>query len=111
MAEGYQDVFGYKIGDTTTFYVRSLGRVVSAGNALYTYLVTDKPILSTSTNISITLTSFNAIELNSTQAVTADTTNISVLSVARNMILFTIPTNSLTPNKAYYIEASATVHF
>ena len=111
MASGTIETYGYKSGDSKALFIRSIGRVVNAGNGIFAYIYADKPIFSTSSSVSIT--NIVVYRLNANDVVSAVTTNpISSYAIKGNCISLVVPINTTTSaGSTYYLEGDVTVSF
>ena len=112
MASGTIPIYGYDTGITETFILRSIGRVTNAGNAIYTYVVLDKPVVSNQRWASITLVATPVCyTITGTDTISVQSNDCTTVGISHNMIYFTFPCNSVTAQKLYYIEGSVSITF
>lgn len=108
MASGIIKIEGYKTGETITRFLRSVGRIVIAGNAIYTSISLDKPIYTN--NVSLTI---SAVNLYKTEGgIVYASGDITVNNIIYNTIAFTIPISSVeTGGTVIYCESNIKITF
>lgn len=113
MASGTINVEGYKAGETASFTLRSFGRVTNNGQNIYTYVITDKPVLATSCSSIVVPSSINIYRVGHTTSVSLDTSRSAVFDrVNKNVISFQIPiTPTVSAGLTYFMETLVTVTF
>jgi len=111
MATGKIKTYGYDVGDSGTFYFRSVGRITSNGQNIYTTLMVDKPILAPACTVTLS-GSPNFYRLRGEDTISYSSGAVTIVRIANNMIMVYIPiTPQTTSGYTYYVEAIANVTF
>jgi hypothetical protein len=111
MASGTINAFGYKAGDTVSIYIRSVGRIVNAGNAIYTFAMVDRPVLASSCSVSISAVNVYRCSAQ-TEASYNTSGSISVIGIKGNIIVIQVPINqTVSAGSTYFLECNGSITF